>query len=151
MDKYTIQKRILELLPLWHYQVNKPIKQLLNDDMTLEIYYSILLLEWLNRDVTLSEFGKLTMMKKQQVTKVVNKLEEKSLVERYVDTQNRRTVWLKLTDGAHSYVEQYVNNVSCFDDLTTQISDEDKVKLEASLQTIIDIFVKLPQYKEIIK
>ncbi len=48
----------------------------------------------------MSELCERAMMRKQQVTQTVNQLEDKSLVVRVRNNENRRVVWLEPTEQA---------------------------------------------------
>lgn len=147
---YKLKKRLLALLPLWHYMIAKPFKQVLDSGITFELYYCVLILSWIRRDVTMSEFAEFTKMQKQQVTKTINKLEEVGLVERVSDPNNKRTTLIHLTENAYKYIEEFSKeNTECFDDLFNNFSDNDKERFYDALSKLIEILAKQPVCAEI--
>lgn len=47
-----------------------------------------------------------TLMQKQQVTTVLNQLEDKGLIERTRQNENRRTVWLSTTESGSALLDE---------------------------------------------
>ena len=47
-----------------------------------------------------------TLMQKQQVTTVLNQLEDKGLIERTRQNENRRTVWLSTTENGSALLDE---------------------------------------------
>ena len=69
MDYLSIQEKLLSLLPVWHYQIAKPFKQLPDDGISLEMFYCIKTLEWAGGCATMSQIATWTKVPKQQMTK----------------------------------------------------------------------------------
>ena len=40
MNYLEIQESLLKLLPMWNYQIAKPFKQLLDDGISLDMYFA---------------------------------------------------------------------------------------------------------------
>lgn len=140
-----IQEELLAVLPFWNYHITKPFKQMLEDGVSLEMYYSLQTLRWIGEDATMSEFGKYTRMPKQQVTKMVNRLEEHHFVERIYDPGNRRIVRIRITDTALHYIDHILSqDARCFKELLEQMTWEECVAFEKALKAISDILVRMP-------
>lgn len=98
-----------------------------------------------NGGVAMSELVTRSTMKKQQVNRMVNQLEEKGLLVRKRSESNRRTVYLIPTDAASALQHQVSGEIEAaladqFDKLNTQIAEE---YLQA-IQTINSILEKFP-------
>ena len=53
---------LLTLLPVWNYRIAKPFKQLLDEGISLEMYYCIRTLQWGGGILTMSELAEYTRM-----------------------------------------------------------------------------------------
>ena len=60
MKNFTLQENILALLPMWNYNIAKPLKQFLDDGISLEMYYCIQALRWYEKPMKMSELSELT-------------------------------------------------------------------------------------------
>lgn len=56
---------------------------------------------WADEDYTMSELADKLQVTKQQLSKLINDLEEKQLVERIHDTANRRRVYIRIREEGH--------------------------------------------------
>lgn len=145
MEIKVIQEMLLTLMPQWNYRIAKPFKQLLDEGISLEMYYCIKTLEWGGGMMTMSELAKWTKMPKQQMTKMVNRLVEYEFVQRLYDPSDRRIIQIQLTDRAFEYIEHFLeHDASCFRPLIEQMADEDVVKFKEALEILIDVFSRIP-------
>lgn len=145
MDLKKTQETLLSLLPMWNYRIAKPFKQLLDNGISIEMYYCIKTLQWYGKSMTMSELAKYTKISKQQATQIVNKLVEQGLVGRIYDSSNRRIINIKLTDKAIDYIEHFVEyDASCFKPLLEQMNKEDLTKFQNALEILVNVFSKLP-------
>ncbi len=145
MDFTKIQEMFLTLLPQWNYRVAKPFKQLLEEGISLEMYYCIKTLQWGGGIMTMSELARWTKMQKQQMTAMVNRLVEQELVDRVYDPTNRRIIRIRLTDKATGYTEHFLeHDASCFRPLLEALSDQDVADLQRGLELLINVFSHLP-------
>ncbi|HIS68758.1 MAG TPA: winged helix DNA-binding protein [Candidatus Gallacutalibacter stercoravium] len=144
MESTKIQELLLNLLPVWNYQIAKPFKQLLDEGVSLEMYYCIQTLRWGGGTMTMSELAHYTRMPKQQMTKMVNRLVEQEFVERVYDPQNRRIIKIRLTDRALEYINHFLENEASFHGFLSQLNQEDKDKFQQALEMLFEVFVKVP-------
>ena len=100
---------LLAIMPQWHYWFAKPFKRLLDDGVSLEMYYCIQFLRLNGETMTMSELAATTGMTKQQMTKIVNRLIEHNFVERVSDPDDRRIIRLKIKDKAESYINRFLD------------------------------------------
>lgn len=145
MNYLDIQEKLLSLLPVWNYQIAKPFKQLLDEGVSLEMYYCIRTLEWAHGCATMSELAGWTKMPKQQMTKMVNRLVEQGFVTRFDDPKDRRIVKIQLTDKANSFIDYFMaHDASCFRPLLEQMTAADLEKFGNALDSLIQVFKNLP-------
>lgn len=145
MTDIQIQEMLLNLLPQWNYRIAKPFKQLLDEGVSLEMYYCLKTLQWGGGTMTMSELGRYTKSPKDQMTKMSNRLVEQELVERVYDPSDRRVIKLRLTDKAQDYMNGVIeNDAKCFAPLLGQLTQEDKDSFGHALELLAEILSKLP-------
>lgn len=122
MEISQMQQMLLAVLPQWHYRIAKPFKQLLEEGVSLEMYYCIQTLRWGGGTMTMSELAQWVQMPKQQMTKMVNRLVEHRFVERVFDPADRRIIKIRVTDQALAYIDHFLKeNAGCFRVLLEQM------------------------------
>ena len=145
MNYLDIQEKLLSLMPVWNYQIAKPFKQLLDEGISLEMYYCIRTLEWAGGAATMSEIAGWTKMPKQQMTKMVNRLVEQNFVTRFDDPEDRRIVKIQLTDKATDFIGYFMeHDASCFRPLLDQMGQEDLDEFGNALDRLIQVFLRMP-------
>lgn len=145
MEFTQIQEMLLTLLPLWNYRIAKPFKQLLDEGISLEMYYCIRTLQWGGGTMTMSELAGYTRMQKQQMTQMVNRLVEQELVKRVYDPANRRIIKIRLTDKAAEYMEHFLeHDAGCFRPLLEQMLPQDISDFQKGLELLIGVFSHMP-------
>ena len=95
------------------------------------------------RNLTMSELADQLDITKQQLTKLVNDLEEKELVQRTHDSRNRRQVYIHITDqGARmltdlkqSMLDSTLKALSCY-------TEEELAKLDHCLTNLSELLEK---------
>lgn len=69
-------------------------------------FYALVALDnWANEDFTMSELADKLQITKQQLSKLINDLEEKQLVERIHDKTNRRRVYIRICVKGHEMMD----------------------------------------------
>ncbi len=141
MNYLEIQESLLKLLPMWNYQIAKPFKQLLDDGISLDMYYCIRALKWNGGCSTMTEIAKWAKMPKQQTTKLVNRLVEYGFVTRLDDPTDRRIVKIQLTDKATEFIDYFIeHDASCFRPLLEQMNDQELQDFSNALNRLTEIF-----------
>lgn len=85
MQTNEIQELLLDTIPAWHYWFARPFKRMLNDGVSLDMYYCIQSMRRSNRTMTMTELANFAHMPKQQMSKLVDKLVEGGFAERLSD------------------------------------------------------------------
>lgn len=144
MKNFTLQENLLALLPMWNYNIAKPLKQFLDDGISLEMYYCIQAMRWYEKPIKMSELSELTKTPKKQMTKVADRLVEQQLVERVYDPFDRRIVKLQLTERALSYIDHFLEqDGGYFKSTLGQIEPEDLLRFQTAIKTIIEVLDKI--------
>ena len=92
-------KEILRFHRLYGEKISRRFRQLHIDRLS-QTEYLLLAIIVERKHLPMSELCERAMMRKQQVTQTVNQLEDKSLVVRVRNNENRRVVWLEPTEQA---------------------------------------------------
>lgn len=92
---------------------------------------------------TMSELAGQLEITKQQLTKLINDLEEKQLVERQHDSKNRRQVYLRITPTGLNIVMQLKEAMlGCTMAGLSDFSDEELAQLDGCLTTLSGLLKK---------
>ena len=67
----------------------------------------ILYVLWEREQLTITEIGKFTSLAKTTLTSMLDRMESAGLVERIPDKNNRRQIFIKVTEKAKDYREKY--------------------------------------------
>ncbi|MGF7141692.1 DNA-binding MarR family transcriptional regulator [Anaerotaenia torta] len=67
----------------------------------------ILYVLWEKDKLPITEIGRLTSLAKTTLTSMLDRMEESGLVERIPDKENRRRIFIRITEKAKAYREQY--------------------------------------------
>lgn len=95
--------------------------------------------------MSMSELVRYTKTPKDQMTKMSNRLVEQGLAERVYDPADRRIIRLSLTDKAQSYIGHFVEHgTGCFKPLLTMLDEQDRDTFGQALESLAEIFFKLP-------
>ena len=98
----------------------------------------ILYVLWEHEKLPFSEIGRYTSLAKTTLTSMIDRMEESGLVERAPDKEDRRQVFVSITEKARSYRQKY-------DELSQEMNgifydgfDEEEIgQLESMLERII--------------
>ncbi len=144
MKTSEMQELLFATLPMWHYHIAKPFKKLLDEGMSLDMYYCLQILRRNNDMMTMSELARWMRIPKQQMTKVVNKLIECEFAERIYDSTDRRIIRLKITDKAIGYIDKFLSeDAAYFKNMFDSMTAEDRLKFGEALNSIHCIFEKM--------
>jgi len=146
MLQYEEKKQILMDFIL--LSMNKVIKPYEESNSCPLGYRQLFALEVLtiSGPVTMTDFSDRVNIKKQQATKLVNRLVERGFVERLYDKNDRRTIKIIITPEGRDFLAN--NNTRSVDGLMEIISDmEDENAFYESLKQTNEFISKLPKYE----
>ena len=91
----------------------------------------------------MSELAEKLDITKQQLSKIINDLEQKQFVERIHDTKNRRRVYIQITQAGQTLLEQAGENIIQHILKTIHsITEQDKKRLAEAISTLNEIFLQ---------
>ena len=140
MQTNEIQELLLDTIPAWHYWFARPFKRMLNDGVSLDMYY-IQSMRRSGRTMTMTELANFARMPKQQMSKLVDRLVEGGFAERLSDPDDRRVIRLRATEKADEYVKSFLEKDAAeFREFFEQLEDDERETFCSALRTIHDTF-----------
>lgn len=98
----------------------------------------ILYILWEHKRLTITEISRLTSLAKTSLTSMLDRMEESGLIERTPDKQNRRQIFVSITEKAMNYRDDYDRVSEQMNHLFYQGFTEKEVKdFENALRRII--------------
>ena len=94
-----------------------------------------------DQPVTMSRFAEEMGITKQQLTKLVNDLEEQNFVRRSHNSDNRRQVYIEITDEGAAHLERMIGEI--LHEITRSLDAfeaEDRAKLGECARVMTEIF-----------
>lgn len=99
--------------------------------------------EQTSQSITMSQLADELQITKQQLTKLVNDLEERRFVSRIHDTQNRRLVHIRLTPEGYQQIQNLLDDMTASTiTALNAYTDEEKAELDNSLEILARFFTK---------
>lgn len=136
-------KNLLLVMPKWHSRLVRPFKETLHKEMSLETYYCLETLRDSGK-MTMTELARQLKIPKQQVTKLVDNLSEHNFIERIHSTEDRRSVWIRLTPHAVEYLDTYyMKNQTFLHALEEQLTEEELRRLNEAVVVIGGLLSRL--------
>ena len=91
-----------------------------------------------------AEIGEKLLIAKAQMTHLIDKLVDLNLVEREMDSTDRRTLNIALTDRGRTFLEKHENNIiNAVREYISCLEDGEIEDLSHSLRTLRDTLLKL--------
>ncbi|MDM5190247.1 MarR family transcriptional regulator [Bacillus sp. DX4.1] len=145
--KDKIAQSFVQLLPLIYSSLNQeevnkvPSKQ---SDLTHLQSHILESLIHVNEGVSISDLAKKINISKQQMTPIVQKLEEKGYIVKVRDVNDKRSFKIMLSEaGKETITARWTELYHLFCEKLDQLSDEDQGDLEYALYKINRILEKL--------
>lgn len=106
--------------------------------------------EGIKKSLMASELAEIMCMSKSAVSKMLNVLEGKKLAERYMDNEDRRVVYVRLTGQGEEYVKKAKRSMEVFTEkIMNKLGREDLETLIRVLGHLYEIMKEeAGQYKE---
>ncbi len=94
---------------------------------------------WQN-EICMSRMAELISTPRPQMTRAIIPLVNDGLVERFLDNNNRKLVYIRLTDYGKQFIRNYLHGR--FETLREKINEEEAERLSCAAQTIVEILKK---------
>lgn len=148
MKPEEIQKNLLMLLPHLNYRIIRPVKQLLDDGVSLEMYYCLQILR-ANDAMTMTRFSEMINMPKHQLSKMSNRLFEQNFIERINDPADRRITKIKITDTAIAYMDKFrSDNTDCYHEFMDYLTPDELDQFGEAVRTMLELFCKVSDIEQ---
>jgi DNA-binding MarR family transcriptional regulator len=142
-------ERFIQLLPLIYTKFNKPIAQPFpvqkkSSDLTHLQYHILEELLHAEAGFSMTQLAQIIHISKQQLTPLVNKLEEKAYIIKVPDAKDKRRVRLQLTEKGKAAVKQRweeFHRLLC--GRISELHEDDLLDLDFAIAKIIRILGKL--------
>lgn len=110
-------------------------------------FHALMMLQSLNeQSLTMSALAEKLDITKQQLTKLINMLEEKDLVERFHDQKNRRQVYIQITGEGRQVIGALCGELlQAVAENFTALDDGELMELKEALRTMKKLMGKLEQ------
>ena len=110
-------------------------------------FHALMMLQSLNeQSLTMSALAEKLDITKQQLTKLINMLEEKDLVERFHDQKNRRQVYIQITGEGRQAIGALCGELlQAVAENFTALDDGELMELKEALRTMKKLMGKLEQ------
>ena len=96
-----------------------------------------------NQSITMTKFANEMGITKQQLTKLVNDLEEKGYVERSLNKENRRQVYISITEEGLAHLDKMIGELAHETLITlSAFSDEEKERIYCCTAELSALFKK---------
>ena len=141
MQTNEIQELLLDTIPAWHYWFARPFKRMLNDGVSLDMYYCIQSMRRSGHTMTMTELANFARMPKQQMSKLVDRLVDGGFAERLSDPDDRRVIRLRATAKADEYIAAFFEkDAAGYREFFEQLDKEELDPFCEALRTIHDTF-----------
>ena len=141
MQTNEIQELLLDTIPAWHYWFARPFKRMLNDGVSLDMYYCIQSMRRSGHTMTMTELANFARMPKQQMSKLVDRLVDGGFAERLSDPDDRRVIRLRATAKADEYIAAFFEKDAAeYREFFEQLDKEELDPFCEALRTIHDTF-----------
>ena len=136
-------QNLLKVMPGWHSKLVRPFKDTLNREMSLETYYCLQTLR-MNGTMSMTQLAEQLKVPKQQATKLIDALCSHQFVERAHNEKDRRSIQIRLTPKAVSYLDEYhLKNTAFIHMLEEQLTGEELSQLNSAMELLSQIRPKL--------
>lgn len=139
MENSNFTKELLQLLPYWHYQIDKPFKIFMKDKMSLETYFCLQVLRQ-KGPMTMTELTRHLNVSKQQATRLIELLCIHQFVRRIPMENDRRCILIEVTCRAEEYMEEKIyQDTEFMEQLEDRLGKENVEKLKDAVETLLKI------------
>lgn len=99
----------------------------------------------LSESLTMSEVAEYISSSHEQATRALAPLVSMGYVERYISSENRKNVHVKLTDMGRAFIKEFRSDyyATLKMRLDSSLSEEDKQQLHDAMETVIEIMRKI--------
>jgi len=136
---------MVRLEPIYQGKFSRNIRYFADETLThLQIQALFLLRD--RGPMAMHQISSQLHMSKQHLTRFIDTLVRRELMERFQRENNRRTVYIRITEAGLRQLEDYVKYaVDTFASLVDSLSEEEKNNLTAAANTICTVLDRLDE------
>ena len=146
-DNVDSQKRkeILSFISLSLDKIIKPYEAAVQGPLGPRQYYALQIIND-SGPLTMSEFANKANIKKQQTTKIVNRLVEMNLVRRIYSKSDRRTIMIAITAAGEEFLQlNSLGSLDCIIDTLSEMPPQDSEAFYEALMMVNGVLKKMPK------
>ena len=138
------KKELIRLLPYWHYKVERTIRRnQTSKQISYETYFCLMTLKSCGQ-LKMGELANMLRLSKQQATHMVDSLYRYGLVERKENPNDRRSIYIGITDnGAHFLEENALHSEPFYNQLKQKFSDKEIEEFDDAVHTLLKFLEQL--------
>ena len=138
-----LTNKFLKLLPYWHYNVERQIKQKNDKNISFESYYCLLGLAK-EKSLTMTQIANDFYLGKQQATRIIDTLVSYGLVEKKINESDKRRTDVSISEKGVVFLnENPFDTTDLKKDIESVCSQSELKELNQALDTLIRVFMKL--------
>ena len=136
---------LLEFIFLSLDKIIKPYENSVQGPLGPRQYYSLRVINDCG-PITMSMFAERAKIKKQQTTKIVNRLVELGMVNRIYTKSDRRTIKINITDSGREFLEKNnLRSLDCIVDIVEQLGDVENERFYEVVQALNEFLGRMPK------
>jgi len=136
---------LLEFIFLSLDKIIKPYENSVQGPLGPRQYYSLKVISDCG-PITMSMFADRAKIKKQQTTKIVNRLVELGMVNRIYTKADRRTIKINITDSGRDFLEKNnLRSLDCIVDVVEQLGDAENERFYEVVGTLNELLGRMPK------
>ncbi|MDF2504217.1 MarR family transcriptional regulator [Clostridium sp.] len=129
--------KLLLLLPTMEKRLIRPLELEIKPSLSL-LQYNALFMMKNNEILTMSELSNKMLISKQQLTPMIDKLIDNGLVERMINSKDRRIINVKLSEGGDKFLRDAKSEMTI--KLKKRMAVFNKNEMNTLLKAINDIY-----------
>jgi DNA-binding MarR family transcriptional regulator len=146
-SKDIFAEELLTVPPLIFRSVRRKLVKILPTDVDVEIsplHFEIIALLFESGPLHSAEIGEKLQIARAQVTRLLDKLADSGIIDRQIDTSDRRMINVKLTDRGKTFFEQtYRTMKHAIGEMLSCLDERELKDLSDSLRRMREILSKL--------
>lgn len=144
MNNRKLIENFIQLLPLWHYKIERPIKRTQkHSQISYEAHVCLIALAK-NGPLTMSQLAASLKLSKQQATQLIDKLYQAHLIQRSHDEKDRRIILITICDAGIQFLkENQIDPALAQAALSLSLSELEKQQLLQATEILLRLLPKL--------
>lgn len=144
-SSYNAAEAILRLEPTYQGTISRNIRSVMDESLTHLQIQALFLLNDIG-PLAMNEISNKLHMSKQHLTRFVDSLVKRGLLERFQRAGNRRTVYIRITAAGEQALENYITYaIGIVAEHFDNLPEDDKTAIADAANIMTDIFIRLSE------